>query len=110
MRPRAPSTRQLPLRRTVLSGVELEGVLDDPAPSAPLTTLGDSAMSFNARVWINPQETGAGGQPTLPSSEIATSFCASTANSIGSSCSTSLQKPLTMSAVASSSSRPRCMQ
>ena len=36
--------------------------------------------------------------PTLPSSEIATSFWASTANSIGSSCSTSLTKPLTSSA------------
>ena len=35
------------------------------------------------------------GQPTLPSSEIATSFWASTANSIGRDCRTSLQKPLT---------------
>ena len=45
--------------------------------------------------------------PTLPSSEIATSCCASMANSIGSACSTSLQKPLTTSATASSSSIPR---
>src|SRR5690606_2205038 len=43
------------------------------------------------------------GHPTLPSSEIASSFCASTANSIGSSFSTSLAKPLTISATASSS-------
>ncbi|MDS0258104.1 mechanosensitive ion channel family protein [Haloarcula sp. S1CR25-12] len=39
----------------------IDGVLDEPAPSAPLTTLGDSAIVFNARAWINPQETGAGG-------------------------------------------------
>src|SRR5215467_5371505 len=50
------------------------------------------------------------GYPTLPSSEIEISFCASTANSIGSCCSTSLTKPLTTSATASSSERPRCMQ
>lgn len=39
----------------------LDGVLEDPAPSAPLTSLGDSAIVFNARAWINPKETGAGG-------------------------------------------------
>lgn len=39
----------------------IDGVLEDPAPSAPLTTLGDSAIVFNARAWINPKETGAGG-------------------------------------------------
>ena len=38
--------------------------------------------------------------PTEPSSEISSSFCASTANSIGSLLSTSLLKPLTMSAIA----------
>ena len=43
-------------------------------------------------------------------SEIEISFCASTANSIGRCCSTSLTKPLTISATASSSDRPRCMQ
>ena len=48
--------------------------------------------------------------PTLPSSEIAISFCASTANSIGSCCSTSRTKPLTISAVASSPDSPRCRQ
>ena len=51
-----------------------------------------------------------GRQPTEPSSEIVISFCASTANSIGSCCSTSLTKPLTISATASSSERPRCWQ
>ncbi|MBX0285900.1 mechanosensitive ion channel family protein [Haloarcula salinisoli] len=39
----------------------IDGVLEDPEPAAPLTTLGDSAIVFNARMWINPQETGAGG-------------------------------------------------
>src|SRR5262249_4653604 len=50
------------------------------------------------------------GHPTLPSRLTEISFCASTANSMGSCCSTSLTKPLTTSAVASSSERPRCMQ
>ena len=49
-------------------------------------------------------------QPTLPSRLIEISFCASTANSIGSCCSTSLTKPLTTSATASSADRPRCRQ
>src|SRR5205823_10027399 len=40
--------------------------------------------------------------PTLPSRLIEISFCASTANSIGSCCSTSLTKPLTTSATARS--------
>ena len=40
--------------------------------------------------------------PTLPSSEIPSSFCASTANSIGSCCKTSRAKPLTISATAAS--------
>src|SRR5580658_139565 len=47
-------------------------------------------------------------QPTLPSRLTASSFCASTANSMGSSFRTSLQKPLTMSDSASSGERPRC--
>src|SRR5262245_50233450 len=49
-------------------------------------------------------------QPTDPSRLIEISFCASTANSIGSCCSTSRTKPLTTSATASSSESPRCMQ
>src|SRR5262245_168105 len=48
--------------------------------------------------------------PTLPSSEIEISFCASTANSIGSCCSTSFTKPLTTRPTASSWLRPRWMQ
>src|ERR1043165_6297390 len=48
--------------------------------------------------------------PTLPSRLTEMSFCASTANSIGSCCSTSLTKPSTTSAVASSAESPRCWQ
>jgi len=51
-----------------------------------------------------------GDYPTEPSSEIPTSFWASTANSIGSCCSTSRQKPLTTRATASSSPMPRWRQ
>ncbi len=49
-------------------------------------------------------------QPTDPSRLMASSFCASTANSIGSSFSTSLQKPLTIKPTASSWLRPRWRQ
>src|SRR5712671_6537682 len=48
--------------------------------------------------------------PTEPSSEIEISFCASTANSIGNCCSTSLTKPLTIRATASSADKPRWRQ
>src|SRR5690606_896117 len=47
--------------------------------------------------------------PTLPSRLIPNRFCASTANSIGSCCNTSLARPLTISATASSCKRPRCI-
>src|SRR4029078_4280871 len=48
--------------------------------------------------------------PTLPSRLMDMSFCASTANSIGNCCNTSLTKPLTTKAVASSADLPRCRQ
>ena len=48
--------------------------------------------------------------PTLPSRLIPTSFCASTANSMGSSLNTSLQNPLTIKDVASSGDMPRWVQ
>ena len=48
--------------------------------------------------------------PTLPSRLIEISFCASTANSIGNCCNTSLTKPLTTRAVASSAVMPRWRQ
>src|SRR5689334_14533884 len=46
--------------------------------------------------------------PTLPSRLMPSSRCASTANSIGSSLKTSLQKPFTIIETASSAERPRC--
>lgn len=39
---------------------KIDGILEDPAPSAPVTGLADSAVVLNGRVWINPRETGAG--------------------------------------------------
>ena len=49
-------------------------------------------------------------QPTLPSRLMPISFCVSTMNSIGSCCSTSFTKPLTIRAMASSCGNPRCRQ
>ena len=48
--------------------------------------------------------------PTLPSNDIANSFCASTANSIGSLFSTSFAYPFTIMLMACSVSKPRCRQ
>ncbi|MEF8894341.1 mechanosensitive ion channel family protein [Halodesulfurarchaeum sp.] len=42
-------------------GANIDGVLDEPAPSAPVTALGDSAVVFSGRVWIDPKETSVGG-------------------------------------------------
>ena len=42
-------------------GAAIEGVLDDPEPSAPVTALGDSAVVLSGRLWIDPDETGYGG-------------------------------------------------
>src|SRR5262249_21312252 len=49
-------------------------------------------------------------QPTLPSRLTPSSFCASTANSIGRLRNTCLQKPLTIMFTASSVESPRCLQ
>ena len=46
--------------------------------------------------------------PTEPSKLMPNRACASTANSIGNSLNTSLQKPLTIIDTASSAERPRC--
>jgi hypothetical protein len=48
--------------------------------------------------------------PTLPSRLTPSSFCASTANSIGRFKNTCLQKPFTIMLTASSVDRPRCLQ
>lgn len=34
----------------------IDGVLDEPAPTAPVTDLGDSAVVLTGRVWIDPNE------------------------------------------------------
>jgi small-conductance mechanosensitive channel len=51
------------LARSIIleEGAAIEGVLDDPEPAAPVTSLGDSAVVLNGRLWIDPRETGAGG-------------------------------------------------
>jgi small-conductance mechanosensitive channel len=42
-------------------GSRIEGVLDDPEPSAPVTALGDSAVVLSGRLWIDPEESSYGG-------------------------------------------------
>jgi small-conductance mechanosensitive channel len=41
-------------------GVQIDGVLADPEPSAPVTSLGDSAVVLQGRIWIDPVESGYG--------------------------------------------------
>src|SRR4029079_2554962 len=66
---------------------------------------GRSAVAVG--LWPEPV-TMLSAHPTLPSSELPIIFCVSAMNSIGSCCSTSRTKPLTISAVASSALMPRC--
>lgn len=42
-------------------GSRIEGVLEDPEPSAPVAELGDSAVVLSGRIWIDPNETSYGG-------------------------------------------------
>lgn len=41
-------------------GSQIDGVLSDPEPSAPVTSLGDSDVVLSGRIWIKPQETSYG--------------------------------------------------
>jgi small-conductance mechanosensitive channel len=41
-------------------GSRIDGVLGDPAPTAPVTSLGDSAVVLDGRLWIDPKETSYG--------------------------------------------------
>ncbi len=41
-------------------GTAIEGVLDEPAPAAPVTALGDSAVNLQGRLWIDPAESSYG--------------------------------------------------
>jgi len=48
-------------RESILDAAsKIDGVLADPAPAAPVTGLADSAVVLNARIWVDPAETGAG--------------------------------------------------
>src|SRR6266566_253084 len=57
-----------------------------------------AAVAAISEWYIGKVDNRPSAHPTLPSSETEISFCASTANSMGSCCSTSLTKPLTTSA------------
>jgi small conductance mechanosensitive channel len=41
-------------------GSHIDGVLSEPAPAAPVTSLGDSAVVLDGRIWIDPSESGYG--------------------------------------------------
>jgi small-conductance mechanosensitive channel len=41
-------------------GATVDGVLDEPAPTAPVTELGDSAVVLSGRIWIDPAESSYG--------------------------------------------------
>jgi small-conductance mechanosensitive channel len=41
-------------------GSRIDGVLGEPAPTAPVTSLGDSAVVLDGRLWIDPVESGYG--------------------------------------------------
>ena len=43
---------------------QIDGVLDDPVPSAPVIDLGDSDVVLSGRVWIDPNQTSAAGVRT----------------------------------------------
>ncbi|WP_096391711.1 mechanosensitive ion channel family protein [Halopenitus persicus] len=44
-------------RNAVLTeGANIEGVLDEPEPTAPVAELGDSAVVLSGRIWIDPNE------------------------------------------------------
>ena len=96
-------------RRNHMHGAAQVGKADERADAAPFDSelLAIAAVDERHVVDIDHDFVG---HPTLPSSEIAINFCASTANSMGSCCSTSLTKPLTTSAVASSAVMPRWRQ
>ena len=41
-------------------GSRIDGVLSDPEPTAPVTSLGDSAVVLSGRIWIDPNESSYG--------------------------------------------------
>src|SRR5215510_12830361 len=96
-------------RRHDMDGATEPGGPDQPTDAAPLRSEFLTVPAGHHRDIVDVHDRLA-GHPTLPARLTEISFCASTANSIGSCCSTSLTKPLTTRAVASSADRPRCRQ
>ncbi|QLD86390.1 mechanosensitive ion channel family protein [Natronomonas halophila] len=41
-------------------GAQIDGVLEEPSPTAPVTGLGDSAVVLQGRIWIGPTESSYG--------------------------------------------------
>lgn len=85
---------------------------DDDRWALRLTTYHlDQAVGRHVKQFILVQSLRHGGMtnyPTLPSKLTSNNFCASTANSIGNSFNTCLQKPFTNKAMASSCEMPLC--
>ncbi|WP_267642761.1 mechanosensitive ion channel family protein [Haloarchaeobius amylolyticus] len=48
----------------VEEGASIDGVLAEPAPTAPVTDLGDSAVVLQGRIWIDPDESSYGAVRT----------------------------------------------
>jgi small-conductance mechanosensitive channel len=44
----------------VEEGARIDGVIEDPEPTAPVTELGDSAVVLSGRIWIDPLESSYG--------------------------------------------------
>jgi small-conductance mechanosensitive channel len=42
-------------------GADIEGVFEEPEPAAPVTELGDSAVVFSGRIYVDPHQTSVGG-------------------------------------------------
>jgi hypothetical protein len=94
--------------RRIITKTQIKTTAANTATSVlPSQVLGTAPYPFSFAVNQNSFTTD---QPTEPSSEIEISFCASTANSIGSCCSTSFTNPLTTRPTASSWLSPRCTQ
>lgn len=60
------------VRRVLLAcAAENEFVLTDPAPAAPMTAHGDSALTFNLRAWVNRENYGAARFALMESVKLA---------------------------------------
>src|SRR3974377_1596519 len=88
--PDPPGVRLIGLAKASITTIDATGAgmseIIQPLPC-------DRSGGVTVPSWSEPIS-GHGDQPTLPSSEIEISFCASTANSIGNCCRPSLTTPL----------------